>query len=362
MTPRWIGSAFVLAAICTQLNAQSRDAIVAAVQHAGPFVPSGPPRVYDSTVVNGLDPADSSSLGIYGFKGATVQEWTASGTRLRSVLYEMIDSPAAYGIFSLKRSHGAGAPTPVLIGAESFERESHLYFWQSKYFVQIDGTVLLGTQLAQEISKSILGRSRRPPVSDYLPSENRVQGSDTYILTPDAIEPSTGVDPAQLGFEDSAEVASANYVINGVMAKLLLVLYPTQHVAKKYEEAMTPAPATFRKRAGPLLAVVHGTSDEGAATAILNDISHEFKVTWNEPNPDLPIGTLIITIFTFTAVAIFFTVLAGVGFGGLRVWVKNRFPDRVFDRPEAMELIQLKLIQGLTDHQLQERQAQKRLE
>ena len=354
MSTRWLGSALILVTLVAPLQAQSREGIIAAIQKAGEYQATGKPTEYDSESVAKLDSANAASLRLYGFRGATVQEWRARGGSFRTVLYEMLDSPAAYGIYSLKRSTAAGRPTAVLIGADSFERDNRLYFWQSKYFVQVEGPGSTGNALAQEISKSILGRSRKPPVSDYLPPANKVEGTETYILSPEAVDRSASVDPTQLGFDVSAEAASATYRINGVVARLLLVLYPTQHLAKKYDEALPLAPGTFRKRAGPLLAIIHGSSNEANATAILDDISHEFKVTWNEPNPDLPIGTFVITVVTFIAIALFFTLVTGVGFGGLRVWVKKRFPDRVFDRTEDVELIQLKLIQQLTDKQLED--------
>ena len=45
---------------------------------------------------------------------------------------------------------------------------------------------------------------------------------------------------------------------------------------------------------------------------------------------------------------------ADFSFGGLRIFVKARYPDRIFDRPEDMEIIQLKLGQGLIQKQLRE--------
>lgn len=354
MSRRWLWSALIVVSLCVSLQAQSRDAIIGAIQKSNQFKPARAPREYDATTVASLDRSAAESLQIYGFRGATVQEWSSTGSPLRAILYEMLDSPAAYGIFTKKRSSSSGQLTPVLVGANSFERDDRLYFWQSKYFVQVDGAPSVRYSLAQEISKHILGRSRKPPVSDYLPTTNKVDGSETYILTPEAVDATAKVDPAQLGFDSSAEAAGASYRVNSMTARLLLVLYPTQHLAKKFEEGLPPAEGTFRKRAGPLLAIVHGVTDLKTATTILDDISHEFKVTWNEPNPDLPIGTFIVTVVTFMAIAVFFTVVSGVGFGGLRVWAKKRYPDRIFDRPEDVELIQLKLIQGLTDKQLEE--------
>jgi len=77
-------------------------------------------------------------------------------------------------------------------------------------------------------------------------------------------------------------------------------------------------------------------------------------VTWDEPRPDLSLREVILTIFTFIGVALLFTIVVGVSFGGLRIFVKARYPDRVFDRPEDMEIIQLKLGQGLIQKQLRE--------
>ena len=72
-------------------------------------------------------------------------------------------------------------------------------------------------------------------------------------------------------------------------------------------------------------------------------MNYETQVTWNEPRPDISIRDVILTIFTFIGIALVFTVVVGLSFGGLRVFVKARYPGRVFDRPEDMEIIQLKL-------------------
>jgi len=131
------------------------------------------------------------------------------------------------------------------------------------------------------------------------------------------------------------------------------LLYPTQHIARKYADGLQPElKAAFTKRTGPLLAIVYGSSNEKLAASILDDVSHEFKVTWQEPPSGLGLGTMLITIFTFIGISLAFTTIAGISFGGLRVFVKSRFGNRVFDRPESMEIIQLKLGQGVTGRQI----------
>ena len=63
---------------------------------------------------------------------------------------------------------------------------------------------------------------------------------------------------------------------------------------------------------------------------------------------------MIVTIFTFIGVALLFTVVAGISYGGLRVFVKARYPNRLFDRAQDVEIIQLKLIEGVTRRELHE--------
>jgi hypothetical protein len=157
------------------------------------------------------------------------------------------------------------------------------------------------------------------------------------------------VDPGQLGFDSSAEAATAEYRINGSRAHLLLLLYPTQHIAKKYTEALPGAPS-FRKRAGPLFAMVYGTNDDSTAATILEEVHHEFRVTWDEEKPGLGLGPIIVTVATFVVIVLAFTTILGLGFGGLRIFVKNRYPTASFAKAGGGEVIQLKLIQEVTVH------------
>jgi hypothetical protein len=359
MVKRWVLSGLTLILFTATLCAQDRQtplpSLLEALRSFAGLETVGTPATFDSTTLDRLDPNLARAMKLYGAKGAAIVDGQASGGKVRVTLLQMTDSPAAYGVHTLQRTKLGGDPTPTLIGAASFRSQGKLYFWQSNYSVQIEGSRQIQDSLAQSLSKSILGRSQKPPVSVYLPAEHLVEGSEKYLLSPEAIDPATGMDPNKLGFDSSAEAASASYDVNGKPARLLLILYPTQHIAKRYAEEMdatSKASAAFRKRAGPLVAVVYGSTSEAVASSILRDVSHEFKVTWDEPPPGLGLGTMLITIFTFIAIAFAFTTVAGVSFGGLRVFLKARYPNRIFDRPEAMELIQLKLIQGVTDRRI----------
>jgi hypothetical protein len=269
----------------------------------------------------------------------------------------MLDTSAAYGWFTVGRDANQSGFTTLPLGTEGFRVASRTRFWQSKYVVWLDGNPAAAESLGRIVSANILGRSLKAPVSNLLPPENLVQGTDEYILVPEGVTRELGLDPDTLGFDRSVEIASAEYRVNGRTVRLVLLLYPTQQIARKFAEdwdARSPDDTSFRKRIGPLLALVRGTNDPAVAETLLGPVNYESQVTWNEPPPDLFLPDVLLTIFTFIGIALFFTIVAGVGFGGLRLFVKWQFPDRIFDRPEDMEVIQLKLVQGVTRKELSE--------
>jgi hypothetical protein len=357
MTGRRFSGVLILFFLAATLRAQSpvsdRTKILSAIQDIARLGDPVTSSDYDASNIEKYDPQLAPDLKLYGLRGLTVQQWSTARGMARVTLFEMIDAPAAYGAYTLQRSRLTGETTPILVGAASFLHAGQLYFWQSNYDVRIEAAPELRDQLAEAVSRKIFGRSEKPPVAAYLPGVNLVEGSEKYILRPDLIEASSGLNSANLGFEFSAEAATATYRRDGETARLLLMLYPTQHIARKHADQLPPVgPAMFIKRAGPLMAIVYGSRSEALATAILDEVGHEFKITWDEPPPGLGLGTMIITIFTFIGLALAFTTIVGVSFGGLRVFVKSRFPNSVFDRPEKMEIIQLKLDQGVTDRQI----------
>ena len=54
-------------------------------------------------------------------------------------------------------------------------------------------------------------------------------------------------------------------------------------------------------------------------------------------------GSLLVNIIILCFILGAMAVVAGVAFGGVRILVKRLYPERVFDRPEQMEFISLRL-------------------
>ena len=217
-------------------------------------------------------------------------------------------------------------PHPRCSAQRASSSKNQLYFWQSNYTVRIEGRARRRTRSRRSLSREIFwDRSQKPPVSEYLPAANIVAGTEKYLLNRGVDRPCSGFDSAKLGFDFSAEAATATYRTDGTPAHLLLVLYPTQHIAKKYADEMDSAQGstTFRKRAGPLVAIVYGSRDEAMAASILDGVNHEFKVTWNEPQPGLGLGhDAHHDLHIHRRSRSPSRRSSGVSYGGLRVFVK----------------------------------------
>ena len=357
MRINWFWSVATITIMAAALEGQSRESILKAVAETPGWAAAGSASEYDETNIDQIAGRRADVVRTYGLVGATTQALRGPEGNVKVTLYQMVDPSAAYGWFTFDRDVDRPDVASLSAGSEGFRQSNRSSIWQSNYVVHLEGNASASNETARVISENIFGRSRKAPVSNWLPPNNLVQGSEKYLLAADGLDRRLQIDPSKLGFEDSVEIATARYSVNGQTAHLLLLLYPTQQVGKKYADqwdADSPDDAAFRKRRGPLLAFVRGTTDPALAATILDTVNYESQVTWSEPRPDISLGQVIVTIFTFIGIALVSMVVAGVSFGGLRVFVKTKYPNKVFDRAQDVEIIQLKLPQGVTRRELEE--------
>jgi hypothetical protein len=165
-----------------------------------------------------------------------------------------------------------------------------------------------------------------------------------------------------VGFDHSAETIVARYRVQSSVdatndETLLVASYPTQQIAAEKFEGMLrrfdfdrPGDGTasqnalFGKRVSSIIAIVVGAPSEQAANKLLDQIGYQSQVTWNEPKQtytEPTINTMIVGAFVGTGAVMFFAVVAGIGFGGIRILVKFIFPNKVFDRDKQLEILQL---------------------
>ena len=344
---------------------QTREALVELVSADADWTVEPEPIHYSAAEIDGIATGwDSAAIREYGVQGVSIFDAVGpeSETRVRVTLFEMFDSAAAFGLFALERNWRAGDFTPATIGIESYRQGQRLVVRQSNYVAVLD--VVEGAEigsglvddLATLLANDIIGDSRKAPVSTHLPREGLIQDSEKYILDSGAFNRATGLDPSELGFENSVEAAVAEYAApNGGTARLAMLLYPTQHLAIQYLDIWVEETQSefANRRTGPLVGIVLNSSDDALVQAILDGLRYESEVTWNQPMPDpLTLPYMMLTIFAWTGIALGFTLVAGLGFGGIRIYMKTRYPERFLGASPNSEVIQLNIQQSVTRKEL----------
>jgi hypothetical protein len=208
-----------------------------------------------------------------------------------------------------------------------------------------------------------------PPILAFLPHRGYVANTEKYALGPRAFGALSSPITAQLvDFTASAEVVMGNYSSPDGQATLMLIEYPTPQLAAEHlrridavRQAAPPQAGVaavknggpfFDKRTGPIIAIAAGPLSESDANALLGLVNYEANVTWNENtylDKNNNVGTLLVNVIILCFVLGAIAIVAGIGFGGIRILVKRLFPNRVFDRPEQMEFISLHLAEKMAE-------------
>jgi hypothetical protein len=223
-------------------------------------------------------------------------------------------------------------------------------------------------ELASDLSLPPGNTGNLPGLPAYLPTQSYVKNTAKYVVGPVALQNVAAPIPGDLvDFSASAEVVLGNYRTSGGEATLMLISYPTPQIAgdhlRRIEAArqssgqssparLAGAEPIFDKRTGPILVVASGSLSQSEGKALLASVNYDANVTWNENTSFSKkdnIANLIVNIIYLCAILAAFALVAGIAFGGIRILTKRFFPDRVFDRPEGMEIIALHLSDKQSD-------------
>jgi len=291
---------------------------------------SGP--VAKSTDPATADAANAAVLKEYGFERLEKAKYTRDDGRTLEVKVAVFeDASGAYGAFTFYR-------TQAMSAAELRE---------------LAGTI---PQLRGSTAKL-------PTLRNYLPMRGYQKNSEKYATGPAALDRlNAPLASSVVDFKSDVEVVLAKYAAQAGDATLMLIEYPTPQIAaEKLRQidaahqvtAQQPGVASimdvgpfFDKRTGPIVAIASGPLSRREAEAMLGAVSYDADVTWNE-NTYLDkknnLANLLFNVIVLCGVVIGLALVAGIGFGGVRILLKKIFPGKVFDRPEEMEIISLHL-------------------
>jgi hypothetical protein len=311
------------------------------------------------------DPVNANVLKEYGFASFERAVYKRSDNRQITIRAACFDNAGgAYGAFTFYR-------LPEMLqeefGDQGASFNQRILFYRGNILVeaQLDRVTAMTAAELRELSGDLIlpgGPERNAPsLPQYLPQQAYVKNSVKYALGPGALIAAGSplpVDLVQFGGR-SAEVAEGKYSTSRGTATLMLIEYPTPQIAAERSRAFAalnqnPPPATdvtlaapfTIKRSGPIVVLLAGQISSGEARSLLASVNYDADVTWNENtfvDKKNNVANLLVNIIFLIAILLGVALLIGVFFAVFRLTVKRFFPGRVFDRPEDMELLQLKL-------------------
>jgi hypothetical protein len=295
----------------------------------------------------------------YGFVSGENGDYKRGSDEMRVNLYRMKDPSGAYGLYSYLRT--TDMPRAELSEHSSMSRE-HGAVLVGNVVLEVGGKDLpkngaalkaLVAAVAPHAESGLL-----PTIGDHIPTKGFIDRTDKYVLGAETLNQFFPLaDGDWLGFSQGAEAETAKYRVNGREINFVIADFPTpQTAAKKLAElqkqfnvndsnASGNSKPLYARRALTLVAIVSGASTKKEADAILDQLESGTQITWNEPTfqfKEPGIGMMIVGAIMGTGVICLFAIIAGLAFGGVRLVVK-RATNKVFDRPDQVQVLQLGL-------------------
>src|SRR5271169_1712679 len=304
------------------------------------------------------DAAYPAVLKEYGFIGSETVTYTREdGRKLTVKAVRFNDATGAYGAFTFYRQP---AMRTERIGTKAASANQRILFFRDNLLVDANFDRLTEMsaaelrELAGMLPAAKVSAANLPTLPEYLPKNDVVENSAKYILGPQAlVAAKVPLTPEQVDFSHDPEILVQDYSSKSGPLTLILLQYPTPQIAGERLRALqSPQQSSpnmlLIRRSGPLVDVVTGATSSDEAQRLLTSVNYEAEVTWNEATSLSKrdnIGNLILAVFALIGIILLISFIFGVFFGGIRIVVKRLFPNRVFDRPEDVEFIQLHLRQ-----------------
>ena len=294
----------------------------------------------------------------YGFVSGENADYKRGSEELRVNLYKMKDPSGAYGLYSYLRT--TDMPHADFTEHSSISHE-HALVLIGNVVVEVGGKDLPKNRAAlKALVAAVVPHAESgllPTIGDHIPTKGFIDRTDKYVLGPETLHQLIPLaDGDWLGFSQGAEAETAKYRVNGRELDLVIADFPTpQTAAKKLAELQKQfnindsndgsSRPLYARRALTLVAIVSGATTKKDADAILDQIESGTQITWNEPTfqfKEPGIGVMIVGAIMGTGVICLFAIIAGLAFGGVRLVVK-RATNKVFDRPDQVQVLQLGL-------------------
>jgi hypothetical protein len=267
------------------------------------------------------------------------------------------DAASAYAAFTFYRQ-------PLMrvedIGTLAASLNERVLFFSGNILVDVQFDHVTGMsgaqlrELAANLPQAKGPVAALPTLPTHLPRKQLVPETARYLIGPAAYSAlNINLSPELIDFSKSPELLWAR--VNGEApgsAELLLVAYPTPHIAidklSAYEQLAPPfsGGTSAAKRSGPIIALVRGSISHGDAERILSDVNYDANVTWNENTGQSKrdnIGNVVVAALTLAGILFLISVGAGAVFGFGRIYLPRFRARKAGETRDDGEMIKLDL-------------------
>ncbi len=319
------------------------------------------------------DAANAEVLKEYRFSDLAVATYTRDDGRtlkVRAARFE--DASGAFGAYTFYLQPGMAREE---IGDQAVSMGKRTLFYRGHILVdaQFSEVSAMSAEQLRELAGTLPrpgGNSGNlPSFIQFLPHHDYILNTQKYVTGPVALAAQAPAVSADLvDFNSSSEVTLARYNLPSGEATLMIISYPTPQLAAEHLKRIDAAHQIaqpqagvaavegsgkfFDKRTGTLIAIASGPVSESDAKSLLGNVNWEANVTWNQVSESTQVRDLyklILNIVVLCGILGGLAIIAGVAFGGFRILAKKWYPDRVFDRPEQMEFISLRLTEVVVE-------------
>lgn len=317
----------------------------------------------DSDSLNKAARENAAVLKEFGIKCVESKPYGENVTSkdfLTVTLYQMVDPTAAYGAFTYLRPANMAASKLTQYSAVSPNRALIVV---GNFLLDVTGQHLTqSTDALQSLVASVKPKADPrpyPTIAEHLPIEGEIPGSERYAIGPLALQKYLPVGNGDwLGFSQGAEAVLARFHKGKDEVTILIAEYPTQQIAAKRYDGMTPIihpipepPASALRvatslREADLVVIAFAPKSGEYPESLMKQVTFGHNVTSNEGKfkaiePSMPV--YIVGAFVGAGAIMLIAIVSGLGFAVLRIVVKKFYPGKVFDRRKTMEVIQLGL-------------------
>ncbi len=304
------------------------------------------------------DPVNAALLKEYGFTDFAAATYTRDdGRKLTLKAARFQDASGAYGAFTYYRVPDMQNQE---IGTKGASLNQRVLFFRDNILVDavFDRLSAMSAAELRELSDHLprpQGSTENLPVLlKYLPAKYFVGNTTKYVVGPIGLEKTAApLAASYVDFSKGAEVLLGNYQTSDGGATLMLINYPTPQIATAQLNLIQSAGPAHQlgetqiavRRTGPIVVLISGQIGSDA-NALLSSVNYDADVTWNENTYFTRrdnAANLIVGAILLTAILCGLAVLFSIGFGGFRIVVQRLFPNKVFDRPEHLEIIAMHL-------------------